>query len=533
MADPRATSRSAPRLSSGQWIALTAGAFVVAALVGLAVCLVALGNLSSARTALVDRVDPARTAAASMLTALVDEQTGIRGYALSAQPRFLEPYRRGRAEERRARAALEHAAESGALGASLTKDLQALDAQISGWRTQRVEPLLSRTRTTGRPALDVAGDAQLQDRFDQVRAAFATFDAHLAARRDDERSRLRDAARAATIAVVLALALLLAAALAAMITVRRVVSRPLARLADDARRVAGGDFAHPVARQGPRDVAALSADVESMRRRIVADLDAVMDARAQLEDQAVELQRSNAELEQFAYVASHDLQEPLRKVASFCGMLQQRYQGQLDDRADQYIEFAVDGAKRMQVLINDLLAFSRVGRTAGEREPQDMDDVVAEALGNLASAIEDADAQVEVDGALPEVRGDRSLLVALLQNLVGNAVKFRGDEPPRVRIAVEREGDGYRFAVDDNGIGIAPRYADRIFIIFQRLHPKEEYAGTGIGLAMCRKIVEWHGGRIWLEPEGALGGASFRFTLPVPSAEEALTPISAGEDRSA
>jgi light-regulated signal transduction histidine kinase (bacteriophytochrome) len=267
----------------------------------------------------------------------------------------------------------------------------------------------------------------------------------------------------------------------------------------------------------------LSTDVESMRRRILAELDMVNEARARLEEQTLELQRSNAELEQFAYVASHDLQEPLRKVASFTGMLQHRYQGQLDERADQYIEFAVDGAKRMQGLINDLLAFSRVGRVATETVVE-LDRVAADAIANLGAAIEEAGATVEVQGSLPAVRGDRSLLTALLQNLLSNSIKFaRPGVAPHVTLACERTGDRYTVTVADNGIGIAPRHAEKIFVIFQRLHPKEDYSGSGIGLAMCRKIVEFHGGTIWLEnPEGADedtgpgGGATFRFTLPVP-----------------
>lgn len=533
------------RLESGQWLALTAGALVLAALVGLVICLLALHNLSVARHTVVDRIDPARLSSSTLLTALVDEETGVRGYALSAQPRFLDPYQEGSAAAGRASAELLAVARTGALGASLTADLRRFQHEIASWRADVALPALDRTRRTGRPALDLRSDAALQRRFERVRTAFSAFDAHLAVRREAERARLRHAANAATIAVLFAVGLLLAAALAASVTLRRAVARPLARLARDARLVARGDLDHPVTIQGPRDVIALSLDVESMRRRIIDELDAVTEARGRLEEQARDLQRSNSELEQFAYVASHDLQEPLRKVASFCGMLQQRYHGQLDERADQYIDFAVDGAKRMQVLINDLLAFSRVGRSASGRELVEMDEIVAEALGNLGTAIEEADATIDVAGSLPPVLGDRSLLVALVQNLVGNAVKFRGDAPPRVRIAVTRDdappddghgpgGDAYIFSIDDNGIGIEPRYADRIFVIFQRLHPKEEYSGTGIGLAMCRKIVEWHGGRIWLETRGPLGGASFRFTLPVPDEAAArMVPAPTGEQEPA
>jgi signal transduction histidine kinase len=358
--------------------------------------------------------------------------------------------------------------------------------------------------------------------FDQVRSAFTRLESGLIAERAAGRATLRHAANAAFWAVIFTAALILLAAVVAGVTLRRTVATPLGRLARDARRVARGEFDHPVAVEGPRDIQGLSTDVESMRRRILAELDVVNRSRARLEEQTVDLQRSNAELEQFAYVASHDLQEPLRKVASFTGMLQHRYHGQLDERADQYIDFAVDGAKRMQVLINDLLAFSRVGRVGARQDLLEMDELAADAVANLATAIEESGAQVEIDGPLPRVRGDRSLLTALLQNLFANAVKFRAEQPPQVRLSVRRTAtddgadDSYTFTVADNGIGVAPRYADRIFVIFQRLHPKEEYSGTGIGLAMCRKIVEFHGGQIWLEADEQASGARFHFTLPVP-----------------
>jgi light-regulated signal transduction histidine kinase (bacteriophytochrome) len=250
-----------------------------------------------------------------------------------------------------------------------------------------------------------------------------------------------------------------------------------------------------------------------MRRRILDELGQVRAARAELEQQALELQRSNSDLEQFAYVASHDLQEPLRKVASFCQALEQRYRGQLDERADQYIDFAVDGARRMQILINDLLAFSRVGRAGAAREPVDLRQVLDEVEHSLSGPLREAGASVRAEG-LPVVRGERSLLVSLLQNLLANAVKFRGAEPLCIRLAAERDGELWRLSCADNGIGVEPQYAERIFAIFQRLHTKEEFEGTGIGLALCRKIVEYHGGRIWLDTDYH-GGACIRFTLPV------------------
>ena len=224
-----------------------------------------------------------------------------------------------------------------------------------------------------------------------------------------------------------------------------------------------------------------------------------------------ELQRSNTELEQFAYVASHDLQEPLRMVASYTQLLARRYQGKLDADADEFIGFAVDGATRMQSLINDLLQYSRVGTKGREPEPTDSETVLGLALANLKIAIEDNKATVSHD-PLPMVMADDRQLEQLFQNLVGNAVKFHGGEPPRVHIRAERSNGRWTFAVRDNGIGIEPQYFDRIFQVFQRLHTRAEYPGTGIGLAMCKKIVERHGGRIWLESEPGKG-TSFLFTL--------------------
>jgi signal transduction histidine kinase len=511
------------RLRSRQWVAVTAGVLVVAALVGVAVCLIALQRLTDARTAVVDRADPARVFAAQYLNGLINEETGIRGFALSGRREFLTPFSVGARSSATARRRLQAIADIGDLP-RLADDLTAIGVRSTAWHLLYADPVVLSVRRGGSGSQDVPQLQQGKALFDDVRSGFRAMDGHLVAARADARGRLRRAAGAAQWAVIFTGALVLAAAFVASGTLRRVVARPLARLARDARRVARGEFDHPIAVQGPRDIVGLSTDVESMRRKILAELDAAGAARERLEEQALDLRRSNAELEQFAYVASHDLQEPLRKVASFCGMLQHRYHGQLDERADQYIDFAVDGAKRMQALINDLLAFSRVGRAGAEHVLIDMDEIAAHAVGNLESAIDDAGATVEVVGPLPQVRGDRSLLTALLQNLIGNGIKFRGDDAPHVRVSVAQVDGVYAFSVDDNGIGIAPRHADRIFVIFQRLHANEEYAGTGIGLAMCRKIVEFHGGEIRLEPDAADGGATFRFTLPVPEEDTARVP---------
>lgn len=232
---------------------------------------------------------------------------------------------------------------------------------------------------------------------------------------------------------------------------------------------------------------------------------------ARVQQRTRELQRSNQELEQFAYVASHDLQEPLRMISSFMQLMERRYKGRLDDDADQYIGYAVDGARRLQLLIQDLLAFSRVGSHGAPLEPTNCEEVLGRVLGNLQVAATESGAQITSD-PMPVVLGDASQLVQLFQNLLANGLKFRGKEAPRIHVGARREGDEWTFTVSDNGIGIEKQFFEKIFTIFQRLHGREEYAGTGIGLAVCKKIVERHRGRIWLESE--LGkGTQFHFTL--------------------
>jgi light-regulated signal transduction histidine kinase (bacteriophytochrome) len=276
--------------------------------------------------------------------------------------------------------------------------------------------------------------------------------------------------------------------------------------------VASGELSHVIAPIGPPELQQLAADIEAMRQRIVGELEQIVAARADLDARNTDLARSNVELEQFAYVASHDLQEPLRKVISFVQLLEQRYRGQLDERADQYIDFAVDGAKRMQVLINDLLTFSRVGRNTTDFVDVDLASCLQSALSNLSSAIAEEGATVNV-AVLPVVRGDEALLISLWQNLFGNSLKFRGADQPVVAVEATRVETEWVCSVTDNGIGIEPRFAERIFVIFQRLHGRDTYEGTGIGLALCKKIVEFHGGRIWLDTDHEPGTRLY-FSLP-------------------
>ncbi len=342
----------------------------------------------------------------------------------------------------------------------------------------------------------------------------ATLQADVNGARSSAVATLHDASTtldAVFIAVAIGLALTV---LVLALGLRAAAIRPLHALAAQARRVSAGDFEHAVSVRGPREVTELAADVNTMRERILHDLSVTREANVALQAQAAELQRSNSELEQFAYVASHDLQEPLRKVASFTQLLQRRYAGQLDARADQYIEFAVDGAKRMQALINDLLAYSRVGRSDREAALVSSDAALAQARANVAEQMEQTGATIE-SGSLPLVLAELPLLIAVFQNLLSNALKFNGGRPPRIVITARRDEASWLFSVSDNGIGVEPEYAERIFAIFQRLHERSAYPGTGIGLAMTRKIIEYFGGKIWLDT-AYTGGTRFCFTLPVP-----------------
>lgn len=236
-------------------------------------------------------------------------------------------------------------------------------------------------------------------------------------------------------------------------------------------------------------------------------------AENKLKKYSEDLERSNQELEQFAYVASHDLQEPLRMITSYVKLLQLRYKDKLDDDANDFINYAFDGATRMQMLINDLLAFSRVSTRGNPFELTDSGTVLEQTLTGLKMAVEDIGALITHD-PLPVVMADASQLAQVLQNLISNAIKFHGDDPLEVHISAERQRDDWVFSVKDNGIGIEPQYFGRIFVIFQRLHGRTEYPGTGIGLAVSKRIVERHGGRIWLESEPGKG-STFYFTIPV------------------
>jgi signal transduction histidine kinase len=501
----------------------------------------ALSNLSDARDTVVRRIDPALQQALRLESALVDQETGLRGYVLGADEDVLNPYTAGVREQN---AAIRQLQRLMADMPAAKADLERVVERAEAWRTRYAQPTIADIAITPE-AQTTMTVAQGKVLFDPVRDALGALDDELNSAREAATGDLDSAADSVNLAL-LGIAVAFALVIATLaVGLRRSAIRPVSRLAEEVRLVARGDFDHPVEQSGPRELRELGADVNVMRERILSDLSAVRVAHADLDTRTRELERSNneldsrtkeleltntdldsrtkdlersnTELEQFAYVASHDLQEPLRKVASFCQLLERRYKGQLDERADQYIAFAVDGAKRMQILINDLLAFSRVGRIVRESVEVSCAAVLEQAMANLADAVERTGATVEAD-ELPTVSAEVPLLTAVFQNLISNAIKFRGTEPPKVRITARRDGDFWEIGVADNGIGIDPEYAERIFVIFQRLHNKADYPGTGIGLAMCRKIVEYHGGTIWLDTD-VESGSRFCFTLPVIDAE--------------
>lgn len=499
------------------WQNLVLAAMGVVVLAGLVAGGLLMQRTDQLSRELIDDIQPARVEAYALQAALRDQETAVRGYAITADQQFLEPYGTGQQAENQAAQSVRELV-GGHPG--LMADLDAIEDGAQRWRTSYAEPIIAATER-GVPAAETR---DLNDRgkteFDNLRALFDRQNEHLRDARTAgiaQLDRMRNWRDGLAIAMVVAF---LGLAVALALLVRSAVTRPLNKLAAACRRITEGNFGERIVPSGPRDLRSIAADVEDMRQRIVDELESSKSAKAALDDQAEELRRSNAELEQFAYVASHDLQEPLRKVASFCQLLEKRYGDQLDERGAEYIGFAVDGAKRMQRLINDLLTFSRVGRLNAMHTEVALDDALDTALGNLSTAIEEADAEVvRPEEPLPVIDGDPTLLAMLWQNLIGNAVKFRKENvPPRIVIEC-RPGEGgddavWQFSVSDNGIGIGEDFADKVFVIFQRLHGRDEYTGTGIGLAVCKKIVEHHGGAIRVDTSYT-GGTRFVFTLPV------------------
>lgn len=514
-----------PQLTVRGWqflVLLSMGLLVLAGAVAGAGLLARTDEMTRELT---DNIQPARVAAAALQAALRDQETGLRGYLISADRQFLAPYYDGQHDER---VAADEVRQRIGSQPHLIADLDAIEKASASWRANYADPLIASVAPSTPDVVSSATAERGKAEFDHIRELFNVENADLAtagAHAADELQRVddwRDRLLIAMVVVFCATATLLG------LLTRYAVTLPLQTLAAACRRIAQGHFGEAIRPpRRPKDIRGIAMDVEDMRQRMVEELEAARSTRAQLAEQAVELRRSNAELEQFAYVASHDLQEPLRKIASFCQLLEKRYGDKLDERGVEYIAFAVDGAKRMQVLINDLLSFSRVGRVGATHAEADLDTALDDALANLAAAIEESNAEiVRAAQRLPRVVGDPTLLTMLWQNLIGNAVKFQhADHPPRIVIECER-GAGDRhgewlLTVTDNGIGIDEEFVDKVFVIFQRLHGRDQYSGTGLGLALCKKIVEHHGGTIRIDTSYD-GGTRFEFTLPLVESFESI-----------
>ena len=502
---------------------------VMALCVTVGVLLTALGVVALVTAAqsndrindVLNRTTPMRAYGERLITAMVDQETAIRGYAISGRDANLEPYRAGLAEQSRLVAEIQRLLRPPGTGDdAIRASLGEVQARADEWRAAVATPVITAVQTRGPEAGQALVRASSTAQFDALRASIRQMQGEILAVRDQSAEQLRNTGKTLVAIEIAAAGIIVLAGAALLLLLDRLVSRPVVDLAEQVREVAAGDFDRRITSDGSPELRVLAEDVDGMRRKIASELSEVREARSQIEwvneqlkIQAEELTRSNRDLEQFAYVASHDLQEPLRKVASFCQLLQRRYAGQLDERADQYIAFAVDGAQRMQRLINDLLAFSRIGRiTAGFTEV-DLDRVLTEVAAQLEGrAGEDAEITWT---ELPTVEGEEPLLTTLFINLIGNSLKFRRPGvTPVVRITAERQDMEWRLTVRDNGIGIESEFADKVFVIFQRLHARDAYEGTGIGLAIVKKIVEYHGGRIWLDPDVS-EGTSINFTLPV------------------
>jgi signal transduction histidine kinase len=507
---------------------------VTALCVIVAVVLVALAGAAAAVATenrrnvddLVGKSGPLRAQSEELLSAFVNQETGIRGYVVSGRRVDLAPYDLGLQQERRL---VEEMNRLLADEPGIRSQLSGVIATAERWRSTVARPVIEAAATNPEAAQALLDD-QARRLFDQLRAETAALQQSILGLRDTVAEDARQTGNTLVLLLIIAAAVILIAGAILLVSLDRVVIGPLTALAEQVRGVAWGDYQRAIEASGPPELTGLGRDIDAMRRKIASDLSEVREARSrvewvnsQLQKQAEELVRSNRDLEQFAYVASHDLQEPLRKVASFCQLLQRRYAGKLDERADQYIAFAVDGAQRMQRLINDLLAFSRIGRVTAGFTEVDLNLVMGDVAGQIEATHQDDGAEVTWSD-LPVVLGEESLLENLLANLVNNSLKFRRpDVPPRVNVTARRVDDEWEITCQDNGIGIEPEFADKIFVIFQRLHAKDAYPGTGIGLAIVKKIVEYHGGRVWVDRE-VREGTAIRFTLPVMESPAPVDP---------
>jgi signal transduction histidine kinase len=502
---------------SARITALCLPAVVLLTLLAVGAAITASYN-SRQLSVLLNQIAPLRTDTQQLEVQMLNQETGIRGYAVESSQAALQPYTDGVTQQQALVTQLRRLAAD---RPKVRADLAAAESAIADWQAKVAQPVIAAVQAGDHTTALALIDPDSRGQFDAVRASLDTMAGDVTALRDSSVSDVQQSSHAIVWALVASGIVIVIAGFVLAVLLRLMVRNPVARLTERVRQVAAGDYNQSVDVAGPPEVASLGADVEEMRHRIVADLRVVQAANeavgaaiaqlelanARLESQAIDLQRSNQDLEQFAYVASHDLQEPLRKVASFCQLLQRRYAGQLDERADQYISFAVDGAHRMQRLINDLLKFSRIGRATSDFTDVNLGAVVSAAADANDDALARTNGTVEaVD--LPTIRGDEGLLVGLFANLISNSIKFhRVDTPVRIRVTAVEHDDEWQITFRDNGIGIDPEYADKVFVIFQRLHARDAYPGTGIGLAVAKRIVEYHGGRIWVDTSVDEGAA--------------------------
>jgi signal transduction histidine kinase len=523
---------SGSRLGIRGWIYATIGAMSVLVVLFSVIGGVLLARTSQASDLLVDRIGPANTALADTQDALVDQETGVRGYLLTRQSDFLQPYTQGEAQEAADSKQIETllAGHTAALA-----DFATLAHVIAAWKATYALPLITDAQA-GKPITDGELNAS-KDSFDGLRRQFGTLNTELGAERAADVANLHRLDQIRDRTLIAMLVVFFATVALIVVLIQFAVLRPLTRLRLESEAVTEGNFDSPLTATGPRDIRALGEALAAMRGRLTRALAAaerqrttLHEQKEALDSQAADLRRSNEELEQFAYVASHDLQEPLRKVASFCQLIERRYAEHLDERGKQYIDYAVDGAKRMQVLINDLLTFSRVGRVNERHQRVELKAAVDDAIYGLQYAVNDTGARIEVEEGLPAVTGDPTLIRMLLQNLIGNSLKFHTPEqPPEIDISLESDPQQPGFvqlSVADRGIGIPAEFSEKVFVIFQRLHSRESYTGTGIGLALCKKIVEYHGGRIAIDAEHTPGT---RIVFSLPAAEPSPEPESAPE----
>ncbi|MCU1371779.1 MAG: histidine kinase [Ilumatobacteraceae bacterium] len=509
----RTSSRSLRQLSTAAWITA-----IVALTVGSVIVWFGFASLLDARARVFETVGPARISVQQLRASVLDQETGIRGYVITRDDRLLQPYTAGRASQKKIDREIRRVIDGDPSEATVVAALDQVQQAMDDWRDSVADPLLD---SADQPDLDgtlIRSTAV----FDDVRAELDDLEAILQRERVVARTNLEDTTSRLVVSVGATIALFGALASGGSWLLRRRVVAPMDRVMLAADAVAGGNLDVPIEVQGPAEIERLAQRVSDMRDRIVEELAAVEAQRIELARRADDLARSNADLEQFAYVASHDLQEPLRKVASFCQLLEQRYGDQLDERGRSYIDFAVDGAKRMQALIADLLEFSRMGRSTRAFVECDLGAMAEEVLDSFADDLTDASVSV---GELPTVPGDPTLYRALLQNLVGNAIKYRvHGAPPTISLSAARDGDVWSFACSDRGIGIEPQYREQVFAVFQRLHGRGEFEGTGIGLALCKRIVEFSGGRIWIDEPEHGAGTTVRWTLPVTPTPAPTTP---------